>query len=194
MDELLSNLFDMTISYPEKVIRSITVYIFLLIAFRIAGKRELGQVSNADLIVILLISNTVQNAIIGNETSLIGGLVGAGVLVLFNKLIVKLGYHFPRFTRALEGEPVTLIAAGKPVREALVREDITIEELLAACRAHGVNSFSDVDSAVLENHGTINVIPRVTGSDRAIVERLDRIEQALQELLQRPGMGLAPHT
>lgn len=184
MSDLVSNLFSMDISWPEKLIRTFAVYLALLILLRLAGKRELSQVSTAELIVVLLLSNTVQNAIIGNETSLIGGLVGAGVLVLINKSLVWFGYRRPQFATVLQGTSVDLISSGAPLMKVLDREGITIDELEAACREHGVGGIRDVQRAVLETNGAISVIPSVTGNDTEIMKRLDRIEQLLQTITE----------
>src|SRR4051812_25619558 len=179
MHETYHNLFSMGEPWSEKIIRSVAVYLFLLVIIRLAGKREIGQVSTADLIVVLLLSNTVQNAIIGNETSLVGGLVGATVLILLNKIIVRVGYRFRGFGRLIDGEPVALITDGEIRQEVLRVQEISIDELKAAARDEGVGSLDDVDRATLETSGMISIIPRVTGSDAAIEDRLERIETLL---------------
>ena len=108
MDTILSNLFDLTIPVLEKIIRPILVYLFLIIGLRLAGKRELGQLNPFDLIVLLTISNTVQNAIIGQDNSLVGGLIGAATLLVINYLVVKM-IHKNRFLeRLLEGDSEVL--------------------------------------------------------------------------------------
>jgi uncharacterized membrane protein YcaP (DUF421 family) len=184
MSDLVSNLFSMDISWPEKIIRTFAVYFALLILLRLAGKRELSQVTTAELIVILLLSNTVQNAIIGDETSLIGGLAGAAILVLINKGLVRFGYHRPRLARLLTGSSVELISNGKPVMAVLDQQAITIEELEAICRENGVDGIGNVQRAVLEATGAISVIPSVTGNDPEIMKRLERIEQLLQSITE----------
>src|SRR5260370_6178180 len=101
------------ISLVEKVIRPMVVYLFLLIAFRVAGKRELGQMTPFDLIVLLTISNVVQNAMIGADNSLGGGLIGAATLLIMNWVLARLSYYFPRFERLVEGQPTVLVENGK---------------------------------------------------------------------------------
>ena len=189
MNEILTNLFHMTEPYPEKIIRSIAVYLFVFIALRVAGKRELGHASTADLIVLLLISNTVQNAIIGDDTTLIGGLIGATVLLVLNKGIVQWGYHSHRFTRLVEGLPCDLIRDGEVLEHMLTREKVTVQELAAACREQGVADFAHVRRAVLETNGTISVIP--TEAMDALTEQLNQIETTLRELLRRSDTELA---
>jgi uncharacterized membrane protein YcaP (DUF421 family) len=171
--------------WSEKIFRSVAVYLFLLIIIRLAGKREVGQVSTADLIVVLLLSNTVQNAIIGNETSLVGGLVGATVLILLNKIVVRAGYRFRGFGRLIDGEPLPLITDGTIQQDVLRMQQISLDELRAAARDEGVGSLEDVDRATLETNGMISIIPRVTGSDAAIEERLERIETLINQLSER---------
>ena len=129
MDQILNNLFDMSEPWPEKVIRSVVVYLLLFFALRLAGKRELGSVSTADLIVVLLLSNTVQNAIIGDDTSMIGGLAGAAILLLINRGLVLASYHSRAFRRMMDGLPVDLVVDGEVNEHALSREQVTLDEL-----------------------------------------------------------------
>src|SRR3954465_10505290 len=115
----------------EKLVRTVVVYGFLLIGLRLAGKREMSQLNSFDLVVLLLLSNTVQNAIIGSDNSMLGGLFGAAVLLLFNAVLVRVLYRYGRLDR-LEGSPETLIRNGRFVRHNLERELITVTELEAA--------------------------------------------------------------
>ncbi len=184
MSDLTSNLFSMDISWPEKIIRTFAVYLALLLLLRLAGKRELSQVTTAELIVVLLLSNTVQNAIIGNETSLVGGLVGAAILILINKVLVRAQFRKPKLTEFLQGTSVELISNGQPIMDVLRQEAITIEELEAVCREHGVGGISDVQRAVLETNGAISVIPADSGTNAEIMKRLERIEQLLQSITE----------
>jgi uncharacterized membrane protein YcaP (DUF421 family) len=189
MNEIWTNLSAMSEPWPEKVIRTVAVYLFLLALLRLAGKRELGNASTADLIVILLISNTVQNAIIGDETSLIGGIAGALILVLLNHGFAKYEYVNHRFMHLVEGEPAELIRDGKVVRETQDREKITDDELIAACRTQNVDGIARVKLATLETNGMITIVPE--DPPDVVTERLNRIEEALGELLSRtePGSG-----
>jgi uncharacterized membrane protein YcaP (DUF421 family) len=185
VDQILSNLFDMGEPWPEKVIRSVAVYLFLFIALRLAGKRELGNVSTGDLIVVLLLANTVQNAIIGDETSLVGGLAGAVILIALNKAIVAASYHNRRFRRMVDGIPVELVVDGEVDEAALSREKVTLDELAMAVREQSVAGFENVKRAVLETNGMISVIPASNDQSETIAERLDRIEAILSQLMQR---------
>jgi uncharacterized membrane protein YcaP (DUF421 family) len=185
MDEILTNLFEMSEPWPEKIIRSVAVYLFLFIALRLAGKRELGNVSTGDLIVVLLLSNTVQNAIIGDETSLIGGLAGAAILIVLNKAIVVGSYRNHSFRRMVDGQPVDLVVDGEVDETVLAREQVTLDELAMAVREQNVSGIEGVKRAVLETNGIISVIPSSDDLPGELVERLERIEAALNELIRR---------
>ncbi len=175
----------MTLGVPaaEKVARTIVVYAFLIAGLRLFGKRELGQLNPLDFIVLLLLSNTVQNAIIGNDNSLAGGLLGAGVLFVVNDLLVRFAYRRPRFRRFVEGRPEVLMRDGRIVHEALERNFITREELLAAARKQGVQHLHDVESVRLEVSGALSfVLKEPTAADTFqadVLQRLDRIERRL---------------
>ncbi len=154
------------ISVLEKVIRPLIVYAFLLIAFRLAGKREVGQMTPFDLIVLLTISNVLQNAMIGADNSLGGGLVGAITLFVLNGLLARATSRWPRLARAVEGEPATLVENGRIVQPTLRREVMTLEELQRALRKHdlGWEDVSQIQSAQLELDGTVTVqLKRVVG-------------------------------
>jgi uncharacterized membrane protein YcaP (DUF421 family) len=147
------------ISIAEKIIRPVIVYLFLLLAFRVAGKRELGQMTPFDLIILLTISNVLQNAMIGNDNSLGGGIIGALTLFILNGVISRVMFRFPRFAHILEGEPTTLIQDGVIVEPNLKREVMTIEELQRALRKHGLEweDVVRVQKALLELDGTVTV-------------------------------------
>ena len=161
----------------EKVLRSITVYLFLVLALRLAGKRELAQLNSFDLVVLLLLSNTVQNAIIGADNSLVGGLLGATVLLGANYLTVRLGFRHPAVARTLEGTPTVLVQKGSMLDGNLRRYLITKEELMAAVRRQGARNLEDIELVVLEANGALTVEQH----DRTeqILERLNRIEAAV---------------
>jgi uncharacterized membrane protein YcaP (DUF421 family) len=131
------------------------VYLFLLLAFRVAGKRELGQMTPFDLIVLLAISNVLQNAMIGNDNSLGGGLVGAATLFVLNGLFARATFHFPRLARLVEGEPTTLIENGRIVQPNLRHEVMTLEELQRALRKHELDwrDLPRIEHAQLELDG-----------------------------------------
>ena len=147
------------ISIAEKIIRPAIVYLFLLIAFRLAGKRELGQMTPFDLIVLLTISNVLQNAMIGNDNSLGGGIIGALTLFILNGVMARATFRFPRLARVLEGEPTTLIQNGVIVEPSLRREVMTVEELQRALRKHDLDwqDVPRIERAQLELDGTVTV-------------------------------------
>ena len=149
------------VQISEKIVRPLVVYFFLLIAFRIAGKRELGQMTPFDLIVLLTISNVLQNAMIGPDNSLTGGLIGGLTLFVANGLIGRLTIHFPGMTKLLEGEPTPLIENGRIMTKNLRREVMTRTELERAIRKHGLDPEADlprVKKALLEQDGTVTII------------------------------------
>ncbi len=159
------NIFVPEIPITEKLLRSIVVYVFLLVAFRLTGKRQVGQLTPFDLVVLLIISNVVQNAVIGNDTSLGGGLLGALTILALNGLVVELTYRFKRARRLLEAQPTLLIHNGRVLHDNMRRERVTLDELLAALRRDGVVEPSKVRFAVLEENGGISVIPTATERD-----------------------------
>lgn len=141
------------------VVRTAVVYFVLLIGLRLAGKRELGQMTTFDLIVILVIANAVQDAMVGKNTSLTAGIVAAATLLGVNAVVWRLGRRFPWISERLRGTPTLLVHEGVPLREHLDREGIDRDELLQAFREHGVDDLAKVKEAVLEVDGTISVIP-----------------------------------
>jgi uncharacterized membrane protein YcaP (DUF421 family) len=149
------------IPVAEKVLRSVVVYLFILIAFRFTGKRQVGQLTPFDLVLLLIISNVVQNAVIGNDNSLGGGLLGAVVILALNWLVVEISYRSKFFRRTMEGSPTVLVHNGKVLVENLRRERITGDDLMAALRKNGIASAEEVRFAVLEDNGQISVVPKV---------------------------------
>ena len=142
----------------EIVIRSVVVYLFIVIAIRIAGKKELAQLSVIDLVFILLISNAVQNAMVGPDSSLLGGIIAAASLFAVNFILKFITYKFKKVNTLLEGEPVILVHNGKLILNNLEKEKIPLEELEASIREHGVENVEKVDLAVLEVDGNISII------------------------------------
>ena len=144
--------------YLRIIFSSITVYLFIIIAIRLFGKKELAQLSVIDLVFILLISNSVQNAMVGADSSLMGGLIAAGSLFIVNHLFKLLMYKFPRFNQLVEGESILLVYKGELNQKNLDKSKISMNELDEAIREHGVPAIGDVDLAVLEVDGNISVI------------------------------------
>jgi uncharacterized membrane protein YcaP (DUF421 family) len=161
----------------DKAIRSVLVYLFLVALLRIAGKREFAQLNNGDLVVLLLLSNTVQNAIIGNDNSVWGGLFGAFVLVVTNRLLTRFVYDRQWLIRMVEGTPTTLITHGRLNRRNLKDELITNEQIMAAVRRQGATKLADVDLAVVEPNGALTV--ELHDRMGEVLERLRRIEERL---------------
>jgi uncharacterized membrane protein YcaP (DUF421 family) len=157
------NLFAPEISVWEKVLRSVVVYLFMLLAFRFTGKRQVGQLTPFDLVVLLIISNVVQNAVIGPDNSLGGGLLGAVVILALNWIVVEVTFRSKRLRRLLEATPTLLIHNGRILRQNLERERITLDDLHAALRRNGVTDVEHVRVAVLEENGGISVIPHAAG-------------------------------
>ena len=137
---------------------SAAVYVFILLALRLFGKKEIAQLSVVDLVFVLLISNAVQNAMVGPDTSLLGGLCAAGTLFLLNGVFKLVLYKFPKLSRLMQGQAVMLIYQGSVLKENLRKTKISTEELDEALREHGVRSASEVDLAVLEQDGQISVL------------------------------------
>jgi uncharacterized membrane protein YcaP (DUF421 family) len=144
----------------EKIFRSVVIYLFILLAFRFTGKRQVGQLTPFDLVLLLIISNVVQNAVIGNDNSLGGGLIGAITILAVNWGVVEISYRFKFLRRVMEGTPTILIHNGRVLNDNLRRERITLEELQAAVRKSGVVDTEKVRFAVLEENGQISVIPK----------------------------------
>jgi uncharacterized membrane protein YcaP (DUF421 family) len=144
--------------YLEIVIRCIAIYFFMLIALRIFGKKELSQLNTADVILILLISNAVQNAMVGNNTSLWGGIVAAGILFLINYILKRLMFKYKKFGEFMLEKPEILVHNGNLDFKTLSKLNITNDELKEAMREHGVEHFADVKLAMLEIDGNISII------------------------------------
>lgn len=162
----MTNIFVPDISIAEKLLRSVVVYAFLLVAFRITGKRQVGQLTPFDLVVLLVISNVLQNALIGNDNSLGGGLVGATAILAVNYFVVEVSYRSRWARRWLEARPTMLVHNGQVLHDNLHRERLTFEDLMAALRRSGVAEPSEVRVAVLEDNGGVSVVPYPPGASR----------------------------
>ncbi|MBL7800068.1 MAG: DUF421 domain-containing protein [Chitinophagales bacterium] len=138
--------------------KSVAVYVFILLAIRLFGKKELAQLSVIDLVFILLISNAVQNAMVGADSTLLGGMAAATALFLVNSVFKVVSYKFPQFSKVIQGESLLLIYEGKVIQKNLETAMISQSELEAAVREHGVESCEQVTIAVLEVDGNISVV------------------------------------
>lgn len=144
--------------YFHVIISSLVVYIFIALAIRLFGKKEISQLTVIDLVFVLLISNAVQNAMVGADTSLEGGLLAALTLFLVNYIFKYLLYRFKGLNHILEGEPVILVSEGKIKDKNLRKVQLTTDELLEAIHEHGVSNIHDVNLAILEMDGKISII------------------------------------
>lgn len=137
-------------------LRTGVIYLVVLVGVRLSGKREVGQMTPFDLTLLLLLSNSVQNAMTGPDTSLIGGVIAASTLLLLNYLVGTVSGVNPRFRRVVEGEPSLLVHDGKAIETHMAREHVSMDELERALREHGIANVKDVALAVLEVDGSIS--------------------------------------
>jgi len=165
------SLFDMSTPWYEILLRTFIVYLTVLVLLRIAGKRELGQMTPFDLVVILVIANAVQNAMTGGDNSLTGGILAAATLTITNIAVGRWGNRVPLFRRLVASEPTLLLQDGKAIAENLEKERIDIAELEMAAREHGIPALSGVAAAVLEEDGSISIIPKEGGTIRRVPRR-----------------------
>jgi uncharacterized membrane protein YcaP (DUF421 family) len=179
-------MFFLSLPILEKIFRPLIVYIFLVIGLRIAGKRELAQLNPFDLVVLLTLSNTVQNAIIGDDNSITGGLIGATTLFIVNYLVVRFLYNHKKIDEMVEGKEDVLIENGIILKNNLGKEIMTLPELEMAAHRQGFATLGEIDRAVIEPGGAITFIgkkpdPEV-GRHKELLARLDQITKELAEL------------
>jgi uncharacterized membrane protein YcaP (DUF421 family) len=180
------HLFMPDVSILEKVLRAALVYIFLIISLRLAGKRELAQLNPFDLVVLLTLSNTVQNAIIGNDNSVTGGLIGAATLLIINYLAIRFLFNHDRIERIVEGEEDVLIDHGQVREDHLKKELLTKHELEIAAHRQGFGDLQDIDRAAIEPGGGIFFTAKKPTPEESqqteLIKRLDIITSQLNEL------------
>ena len=176
MHTLSHDMFFMPLPLTEKILRPVIVYLFLVVFLRIFGKRELAQLNPFDLVVLLSLSNTVQNAMIGDDNSVSGGVVGAFALLAINWVLMWVLYRAPKVTTVLEGTPATLIRDGVVDEAELKKQSLTHEELISVLNKNGFNDPMDVQTCVLEPNGTFYVEGKKPSSDE--VERGQMIKGA----------------
>jgi uncharacterized membrane protein YcaP (DUF421 family) len=153
-------MWNLAVPIWELIVRSVIVYAFLLILLRITGKRQVGQLAPFDLVLLLVLSNAVQNSMNGGDNSLVGGLVSASTLVFLNLAIGAATFKSKRLEALIEGRPEVLVHNGKLYEQVLYKAKLTRHELNAALRQAGCECVEDVRLAVLENNGSISVVPR----------------------------------
>jgi uncharacterized membrane protein YcaP (DUF421 family) len=156
----MPNLLATTESIPFLVLRAVAVYAFLVVALRLAGRRELAQMTSSDLVLLLLISNAVQNSVNAGDNSLAGGLVSAATLLALNWLVGWATYRWPGLERLLQGRPIRIVSDGRVHVRALRRELLTLSELRSALRKQGIMRVSDCKLVVLEPDGTLSAVRR----------------------------------
>jgi uncharacterized membrane protein YcaP (DUF421 family) len=184
--QMWHHMFVLGLPIGEKILRPILVYLFLIVGLRLAGKRELAQLNPFDLVVLLTLSNTVQNAIIGTDDTVTGGVIGAATLLLVNYVLVRFISRHPKLERFIEGDPDVLIEAGRITPDCLQKEGITVLELEAAAHKQGFASLDEIDRAVLDPSGSITFVGKKPDSDTTrhdeIMKRLEQITAQLAAL------------
>jgi len=189
MHTILHDMFVVSLPIAEKIIRPILVYIALVILLRVFGKRELAQLNPFDLVVLLSLSNTVQNAIIGDDNSVSGGIIGAVTLLITNYLVVRFLFKHRRLDQVIEGTPTVLMKDGHVRRKELSREMMNRAELEVVVRRQGFDGLEDVDECVLEPGGAFVIKgktpPKSEREHDELVQRLDSIESQLRALVAR---------
>ncbi|HZT57259.1 MAG TPA: YetF domain-containing protein [Pyrinomonadaceae bacterium] len=170
----------------EKVLRPVIVYAALVVLLRVFGKRELAQLNPFDLVVLLSLSNTVQNAIIGDDNTVSGGLLGAVALLAANYVVVRFMFKHRRLDQLLEGEPTTLVERGAVCEAALARELLTVPELQTMAHRQGFAKLEDVETCVLEPGGTFFIEGRTPPPDerrhRELLERIEQLSRQIEEM------------
>jgi uncharacterized membrane protein YcaP (DUF421 family) len=165
--KLIHDMFFLGLPIAEKIVRPVVVYAFLIVGLRLAGKRELAQLNPFDLVVLLTISNTVQNAIIGDDNSITGGVIGAATLLFVNYCVIRFMYGHERLDRLIEGDVDVLIENGILKLDRLKKELITRSALESAAHKQGFESLDEIERATLEPGGTICFFRRAPSPDTA---------------------------
>lgn len=180
---LLDHMFHLPLPIIEKLLRPVIVYLVLVILLRLFGKRELAQLNPFDLVVLLSLSNTVQNAIIGEDNSVTGGVIGALGLLAINWLVVRVLYSSPRLTHMFEGRSSVLIRDGRIDQKALKRESLTHEELIEVIHRQGFEHLNQVKRCELEPNGTFYIEAiEPSPMERQHLELLTRLDALTKEV------------
>jgi uncharacterized membrane protein YcaP (DUF421 family) len=186
MHDIWKDMFVLGLPLLEKILRPVFVYAFLVIGLRLSGKRELVQLNPFDLVVLLTLSNTVQNAIIGDDNSVTGGIIGATSLLVVNYLVVRFLYDHRKLDQLVEGRADVLILDGKVQTRRLKKELITASQLEAAARKQGFASLSEVQECVLEPGGTLSFLEKKPALEelrhQELVKRLERLTDEIIRL------------
>lgn len=186
MEKTVHDMFVLGLPVAEKVLRPIVVYAFLIVGLRLAGKRELAQLNPFDLVVLLTLSNTVQNAIIGDDNTVLGGLIGATTLLAVNYIVVRFLFDHAKLDRLVEGDPDVLMADGLIRQDRLRAELITRNELEAAAHKQGFASLDEIDRAILDPGGSISFFAKrptpETERHAELLAALDRLSAQVAAL------------
>jgi uncharacterized membrane protein YcaP (DUF421 family) len=193
MNDVFHHMFQLPLPLLEKLLRPVIVYLVLVVLLRLFGKRELAQLNPFDLVVLLSLSNTVQNAIIGDDNSITGGVIGAFGLLAINWLVVRTLYNVPRLSRMLEGRSTVLVRDGKIEHDAVRREALTREELMEIIHRQGFEHLSQVRRCVLEPNGSFfveAVEPAISDRHHAeVVAKLDALAREVAALRTQAAGG-----
>jgi uncharacterized membrane protein YcaP (DUF421 family) len=185
------DMFVLGLPLLEKILRPVIVYAFLVVGLRLSGKRELVQLNPFDLVVLLTLSNTVQNAIIGNDNSLTGGLIGALALLAMNYLVVRFLFRHRRLDQIFEGDPTTLIEHGQVIEPALAKELLTRIELTTVLHRQGFDSLEEVERCILEPGGTFYIQRKMPATETLehdeVMRALNDLNGKLDRLIRGPA-------
>jgi len=183
---IIHDMFSLSVPIFEKMIRPVIVYIFLVIFLRVFGKRELAQLNPFDLVVLLSLSNTVQNAIIGDDNSVSGGLIGAFTLLLVNYFVVRFLFKHRRLDQIFEGTPTVLVEGGCIQKDALAKELLTESELKSVAHKQGFTDVDEIEKCVLEPGGTFFIKGKTPGMDdvrhNELLEEIKQLGKIVAEL------------
>lgn len=194
MHDIWKDMFVLGIPLLEKILRPVVIYAFLVISLRLSGKRELVQLNPFDLVVLLTLSNTVQNAIIGDDNTVLGGIIGATSLLVTNYLVVRFLYDHRKLDQVVEGRADVLIEDGKVRTQHLRKELITMPQLQAAAHKQGFDSLAEVDQCVLEPGGTLTFIgKKPAAEDVRHQELLGKMEGLAREIALLRGSQPPAH-
>ena len=189
--KMWSDIFTVGAPMAEKILRPVLVYFFLVVVLRVFGKRELAQLNPFDLVVLLSLSNTVQNAIIGNDNSLTGGLIGAFALLGMNYLVVRFLFRHRRLDQVFEGKPTVLVEHGHVCHQALAKELLTRAELTTVLHRQGFDRLEDVEQCVLEPGGVFYIQRKMPPTEQVeheeVMRSLKELNGKLDLLLQHKG-------
>jgi uncharacterized membrane protein YcaP (DUF421 family) len=184
-------MFDLHLSLGEKVIRAVAIYLFLVIALRLVGKRELSQLNTLDFVVLLAVANAVQNGLIGADNSVTGAVFGATVLFLADSALAFVVFRSRRAQQVIEGTPTVLIQDGQVLEDALRREELTHDDLLAALQSSGASTFDEVERASLEPSGKVVFVPKdpsqATQQYADLRARIDHLTELVERLSPASG-------